>query len=133
MYIYMYIYVYIYIYIYIFMYIHTYKYISINIYIYIYIFIYIHIYTYTSFHLPAHKHQQSSGFSPGKPYAGNGVERSFPFFAENSKKSASTLTHIVCWPSSSAPVEQNPSYMCLVLFSIKILSNKSLIILMYIF
>lgn len=66
--------------------------------------------TNASFHLPAHRHQQSSGFKPGNPYIGYGVERSLPLDFEKFKKVWSTLTHTVCFPSSSGPVWQNPSY-----------------------
>ena len=54
-------------------------------------------------------HQRSPGTRPGKPYIGNGVERSLPMYCWWARNSAVTWQQMVCSPSSSGPVLQQPS------------------------
>src|SRR5262249_8949226 len=61
------------------------------------------------FHRVTHTHHLSPGLSPGKPYSGTGVTRSFPSSTEKSKNSRVTFTQTVCCPTSSGPVRQKPS------------------------
>src|SRR3984957_6076404 len=62
-----------------------------------------------SCHRGAHRHQRSSGLSPGKPNSGTGVERSLPQDFEYSRNPAVMTAHTVWLPISSRLVSQQPS------------------------
>jgi len=56
----------------------------------------------------AQRHHLSPALSPGNPYSGIGVERSFPRDRENARNSSVMTVHTVWLPTSSAPVSQHP-------------------------
>ena len=56
----------------------------------------------------AQRHHLSPALSPGNPYSGIGVDRSFPRDRENVRNSSVMTVHTVWLPTSSAPVSQHP-------------------------
>ena len=57
----------------------------------------------------AQRHQRSPGCRPSKPHSGRGVERSFPAARLKSRNSSVITAQTVWLPTSSGPVEQQPS------------------------
>ena len=58
---------------------------------------------------PAHTHQRSPGSRPSGLHSGRGVERSLPASLLKARNSSVITAQTVCEPTSSGPVEQQPS------------------------